>query len=642
MWTVKINLPTKFLLLPLLQIDGLSIKLNRNSALFVTLTYDTLDDHSPLLDSLNLLFRPICCPEPDTEQIVEVSLIASGFVNAKQIARKITVLYTLAHEQLSQQSQYNFDLSSVVKVLEVSARMRFEGSSKTLTEYSIVVRVLTMVILPSLLPADIQLFKSLLKDLFPGVDCPIAPHAQLREAVAQLASEQSVDYVYVAAQEAKIIELHELISVHRATILLGESGSGKSSILDLLIKARNEVAKAKQPLGDIIATRRIVLNPKECHPHELLGYVDTVTKSWHDGLFSSIFREISEDSPDTEIIIHFDGEMDAGWVESLNTLLDNNGVLLLENGERLYFPHKHCSLLFEVTDLEHVSPATVARCGLVYCPSDALSYHSYWTRWIRQTCGGGGGGARKELRGKLQKLFRNLFVPCLEFVMHGGTINFQRIELEKAITQNEMGYVRQLCEILALLLDLAPNSANKFMESSLVQEQAMDKETKQNEGAECCLDESSVECLFIQAIYASCGALITTPIHQGYFDEYLKGRLEERPQVRDTEDTPALANEIPTAFPTFFDYSFDVQRKRWMAWRWLLPMDRMCGTMNDMGRKLSVGSHIPTQKTIRLEFYLNLCSKLNPVLLLGDVASGKSSLINHYLNRLDDKSNVSV
>lgn len=107
--------------------------------------------------------------------------------------------------------------------------------------------------------------------------------------------------------------------------------------------------------------------------------------------------------------ILFDGDVDALWVENMNSVMDDNKLLTLANGERIRLQN-HCALLFEVclsfsvftdtycqaalqiygnktlpsqvADLRYASPATVSRCGMVYVDPQNLRYTPYWQRWV--------------------------------------------------------------------------------------------------------------------------------------------------------------------------------------------------------------------------------------------------------------------
>lgn len=102
--------------------------------------------------------------------------------------------------------------------------------------------------------------------------------------------------------------------------------------------------------------------------------------------------------------IIFDGDVDPEWVENLNSVLDDNKLLTLPNGERLSLPpnvRKHLNsstvifllrvhlcddddddisavitqvrIMFEVQDLKYATLATVSRCGMVWFSEDVLS-----------------------------------------------------------------------------------------------------------------------------------------------------------------------------------------------------------------------------------------------------------------------------
>ena len=56
--------------------------------------------------------------------------------------------------------------------------------------------------------------------------------------------------------------------------------------------------------------------------------------------------------------------------------MDDNKLLTLANGERIRL-QPHCAMLFEVGDLQHASPATVSRCGMVFVDPKDLKYRPF-------------------------------------------------------------------------------------------------------------------------------------------------------------------------------------------------------------------------------------------------------------------------
>lgn len=90
-----------------------------------------------------------------------------------------------------------------------------------------------------------------------------------------------------------------------------------------------------------------MINPKTVDDSELYGAYDPNTREWSDGLITATLRRCCCASESFEKWIILDGPVDTLWIESMNTVLDDNRVLTLINGDRIALTPT-ISLLFEV------------------------------------------------------------------------------------------------------------------------------------------------------------------------------------------------------------------------------------------------------------------------------------------------------
>ncbi|EFA77050.1 cytoplasmic dynein heavy chain [Heterostelium album PN500] len=369
------------------ELIGKTVKIHPDMGIFVTMN-PGYAGRSNLPDNLKQLFRSMAMIRPDREMIAQVMLYSQGFKTAEVLAGKIVPLFKLCQEQLSAQSHYDFGLRALKSVLVSAGGLKRKMLPPTRTpeiadfdtvyskyEIGVLLSSITDTMIPKLVADDIPLIQSLLLDVFPG--CEIAPInvAGLREQIKK--SCQTRHLVDRAEWVEKILQLHQIQNINHGLMMVGPSGSGKTAAWNVYLEAIEAIDKVKSEAH--------VLDPKAITKDQLFGSLDSTTREWTDGLFTATLRRIIDnvrgESSKRHWII-FDGDVDPEWVENLNSLLDDNKLFTLPNGERLALPN-NVRIVFEVQDLKYATLATISRCGMVWFSEETLTTQMIFENYLR-------------------------------------------------------------------------------------------------------------------------------------------------------------------------------------------------------------------------------------------------------------------
>eukprot|EP00930_Biecheleria_cincta_P003159 TRINITY_DN104093_c0_g1_i1.p1 TRINITY_DN104093_c0_g1~~TRINITY_DN104093_c0_g1_i1.p1 ORF type:complete len:2548 (+),score=550.26 TRINITY_DN104093_c0_g1_i1:162-7646(+) len=496
---------------------------------------------------------------------------------AKVLAKKMTVLYALSQGQLSKQYHYDFKLRALKSVLVMAGDMKRAAAG--LNEDVVLMRALRDMNMPKFVKQDVPLFQGLLNDLFPGLKCPREGNAKLKEGIEKYFDDNDMHSKYEEVyqlQVDKVLQLYETMLTRHSTMIVGPTGGGKTVVLNCLGEAQ------KTALG--LPTYLFPLNPKAIPTEELYGVLDPATRDWTDGLLSKIFRDMNLPPPGDKPLrryIVYDGDVDAIWIENMNSVMDDNKLLTLTNGERIRL-EKHCAMLFEVFDLQYASPATVSRCGMLYVDDQNLGPGPFYDRWqrLKQT---------DKLKESLEDLYDKYMVPLIPFIFLGRMGDQVGKPLGNFIPRSNMGM------------------------DSVVQFQKL---------FDSLFDEQVTAIDMVENIYIFC------------LTWSLGGHLDEKGRVEFDETVKKLAQKVLPK-QSLFDTFFDIEAGRWSPWEdRILPFAPLPGI--DFNKIF-----VPTIDTTRYSWLVKQFLLMGqPVLFIGESGTAKSVTMQNTLEQYPAEESV--
>jgi dynein heavy chain len=335
-----------------------------------------------LPENLKALFRSCAMIRPDLKLICENMLMSEGFQGARVLSVKFVTLYELSSELLSKQAHYDWGLRAVKSVLRVAGQLKRGEPEKG--EDELLMRALRDFNTPKIPAMDTPIFLRLIADLFMGLDAERKVNEDLKVIAAQVAVAEKLqtDEMFLL----KVLQFQELLDVRHSVFILGPTGCGKTCIWKTLNGVHNWDTE-KQSFKPKKTAIYEPVNPKSVTGDELYGYM-TLAKDWKDGVLSIIMRGMAKNMPEqgyhdyqTYKWVVLDGDIDSIWIESMNTVMDDNKVLTLVSNERIPLS-KAMRMVFEINSLKNATPATVSRAGILYINETDIGWRPYMESWL--------------------------------------------------------------------------------------------------------------------------------------------------------------------------------------------------------------------------------------------------------------------
>ncbi|EMC91770.1 hypothetical protein BAUCODRAFT_126763 [Baudoinia panamericana UAMH 10762] len=587
-----------------IELIGRQLKVHPLTGMFITMN-PGYAGRSNLPDNLKKLFRSVAMSNPDKEIIAEVMLFSQGFAEAKTLSKQTVPFFDKCSARLSKQPHYDFGLRALKSVLVSSGslkRLRLTAANEQAANFEpqIILQSIRETIAPKLVQADASRMEEIEAESFPGIQYVSAPLENLRAALYDVVRERKL--VATNAWLNKVLQLYQIQNLHHGVMMVGSSGTGKSTAWQVLLAALH--------LVDGIEGICHVIDPKVMSKESLYGSLDSTTREWTDGLFTSILRKVvdnlrGEDSKRHWII--FDGDVDPVWVENLNSVLDDNKLLTLPNGERLGLP-ANVRIMFEVETLRYATLATVSRCGMVWFSDDTVELNVMLDGYLEQLRTTSFDDLEEdaalttsaEAKASLLSLMADVLQQRLT------TNDFMRKALDRC---RPCHHIMQFAEIRALgtLFSLLRKACRSVFEYNLLH-------------ADFPLNDEQIDAYLSKRILLATAWSFTgdCPLaERKTFGDYLAGLI--------TFDLPHLSDQL-----SLIDYDISLPDATWTSWQSHVPavdISTHSVTQTDLV--------IPTIDTMRHEDVLYaFLAEHKPLLLCGPPGSGKTMTLFSALRKL--------
>eukprot|EP00230_Micromonas_polaris_P000498 CAMPEP_0119208236 /NCGR_PEP_ID=MMETSP1327-20130426/486_1 /TAXON_ID=38833 /ORGANISM="Micromonas pusilla, Strain RCC2306" /LENGTH=4554 /DNA_ID=CAMNT_0007204705 /DNA_START=159 /DNA_END=13823 /DNA_ORIENTATION=- len=551
--------------------DGAKVSLDPRVGFFITMN-PGYAGRQELPENLKSLFRGVTMMVPNRQIIKKVKLAACGYQQNEFLGKKFFVLYGLCEQQLSKQAHYDFGLRNIISVLRTMGSSKRENPDKS--EVYLAMRTLRDMNMSKFVAEDVPLFLSLIDDIFPGTRADKATFPDVETAMAKVAQAKGLQLH--PTWLAKCVQLYETYQVRHGIMIVGPTGSGKTAICETLAGALSETG-----------VKHVIwkMNPKAITAPQMFGRMDASTGDWTEGVFAVLWRRAAKEKKNNTWIV-LDGPVDAIWIENLNTVLDDNKVLTLANGDRVQMSG-NMKAMFEPENLNNASPATVSRAGIIYVSDTELGWKPLVKSWL-------------DTRGKTEVA---ALAPLFETYVD-SLIMFTKLNCAPVMGGAPWEHVSaDFCSV-GSLLTLLNASLKPFADQGEV------------------LDTKRHERLFIYCAAWAMGGTLPLEDRSKFNAHLVKLSNGNVPSPWVAPDTD-----------TFFEYFVDPTSGAWQNWTAVVPLWEY--PVSDERPKFA-SLVIPTLDSVRLEHVLRLVSSVGKSsLFVGGPGTAKTTTIKSFMRSFD-------
>ena len=356
---------------------------------------------------------------------------------------------------------------------------------------------------------------------------------------------------------------------------IGPTGGGKTQIFKCLRAALETVTG--------ITHKDVRFNPKAIRAQEMYGEIEASSGEWTTGVFAAMWAKYNNRANNYNTWIIADGPVDAIWIEDLNTVLDDNKILTLANGDRIPMT-ANVKMMFEVETLVNASPATVSRAGIIFVSDTDLDWSPVVEGWIRRQ------------PSSQQELLRSLFLKYMGTatpVDPGHCFDWMVRNLTQVMSTSRVGATTALCDLLKGLTE-----GKGCIDVSVDMEVRMEK-------------------VFLYCLAWTVGGLLEAEA-RAKFDAFLRtyDKNNQMPKCNEGE--------------TIYEYFVSAETGEWQLWRppqWHYPQTEKLDFSNLL---------VPTMDSTRASYNCMLMHKQKKaVCLVGAEGTAKTSTVLMFFRTLD-------